>query len=221
MSTLRLFSYWRSSASWRVRIALHHKRIPFEYVAVHLVEGQQRSDEHRARNPMAQVPALELELSGRRVIVAQSLAILELLEEQFPEPALLPRDPYLRARARELAEIVNAGIQPHQNLTPMQRIDALSPGAGKANAKHWNEVGLAAYEARARDVAGRFSVGDAPTFADCCLVPQLYGARRFGVEDLEQRYPTLLRIEAACAELPAFRAAHPDAQPDAPPAAQP
>lgn len=214
--TIKLYSYWRSSASWRVRIALRLKGVAFEYVPVHLVQREQKAGEHHARNPMEQVPALELELGGRRVYVAQSLAILELLEELHPAPALLPADPYLRARARELAEIVNAGIQPHQNLTPMQRIDELSTGAGKAHAKHFNEVGLAALEERTKEVAGRFCVGDSPTFADLCLVPQLYSARRFGIEDLEARCPTLLRIESACGELAAFRDAHPDAQPDAP-----
>ena len=214
--TIKLYNYWRSSASWRVRSALHLKGIAFEYVSVHLVEGEQRAADHHARNPMDQVPALELELGGRRVVVAQSIAILELLEELHPEPALLPRDPYLRARTRELAEIVNAGIQPHQNLTPMARIDALSAGAGKLHARHFNEVGLAAYEARAKDTAGRFSVGDSPTLADLCLIPQIYSARRFEVPDLESRFPLLMRIEAECNALPAFRAAHPDAQPDAP-----
>ena len=217
MST-KLYNYWRSSASWRVRGALHLKGIAFEYVPVHLVEGEQRSAAHHERNPMDQVPALQLELPGRGpVVVAQSMAILELLEELHPEPALLPRDPFLRARARELAEIVNAGIQPHQNLTPMRRIDTLREGAGKLHAQHFNEVGLAAYEVRAKDTAGRFSVGDTPTIADLFLVPQLYSARRFEVPDLESRFPLLTRIEAACAALPAFQAAHPDAQPDAPP----
>jgi maleylpyruvate isomerase len=214
--TIRLYNYWRSSASWRVRIALYFKGIPFEYVPVHLARGEQHSDAHRARNPMAQVPVLEIELDGTRRLLGQSLAILELLEERLPDPALLPKDPFLRARARELAEMVNAGIQPHQNLTPMKRIDALAEGAGAAHARHFNEVGLAALEERVRETAGRFCVGDQPTFADLCLVPQIYSARRFGVSDLEARCPTLLRIEAACNALPAFQEAHPDRQPDAP-----
>jgi maleylpyruvate isomerase len=213
---MKLYNYWRSSASWRVRIALHIKGLVFEYVPVHLVQREQKSLDHHARNPMEQVPALELELGGQRVLVAQSIAILELLEELYPNPALLPADPYLRARTRELAEIVNSGIQPHQNLSPMQRIDELAPQAGKAHAKHFNELGLAAFEERVRDIAGRFCVGDAPTFADLCLIPQLNAARRMGVEDLEARCPTLLRIEAACNELPAFRDSQPDTQPDAP-----
>ncbi len=215
---MKLYNYWRSSASWRVRIALAHKGLAYEYVALDLVKdgGEHRADAHRARNPMAQVPALELEVGGQTRIIAQSIAILELLEELHPEPALLPRDPYLRARARELAEIVNAGIQPHQNLTPMRRIDALREGAGKAHAIHFNEEGLAAYEARAASVAGRFSIGDAPSLADVCLVPQLASARRFGVERIEERWPLLARIDRACAELPAFAGAVPEAQPDAP-----
>lgn len=214
--TMKLYNYWRSSASWRVRTALALKGLEYEYVAVHLAQGEQRSADHHARNPMDQVPALELDVNGQRVVVSQSIAIIELLDELHPEPALLPRDPYLRARARELAEIVNAGIQPHQNLAPMGRIDALQQGAGKLHAQHFNELGLAAYEARAKDVAGRFSVGDTPTVADLCLVPQLNAARRFEVPELESRFPLLVRIEAACLAHPAFQAAHPDAQPDAP-----
>ncbi|AKF08015.1 maleylacetoacetate isomerase [Sandaracinus amylolyticus] len=212
---MKLYNYWRSSASWRVRTALALKGLSYEYVPVHIAQGEQRSAEHHARNPMDQVPALELEVNGERVVVSQSIAIIELLDELHPEPALLPRDPYLRCRARELAEIVNSGIQPHQNLAPMARMDALQAGAGRAHARHFNELGLAAYEARAKDVAGRFSVGDSPTIADLCLVPQLNAARRFEVPDLEARFPLLIRVEAACLALPAFQQAHPDAQQDA------
>lgn len=214
-STIRLFNYWRSSASWRVRIALGLKGIEYEYVPVHLVKdgGQQHGVEHKARNPMEQVPALELEIGGTRRLVAQSVAILELLEELYPSPALLPKDPYLRARARELTELVNAGIQPHQNLTPTGRLDAVRPGLGKEHARHFNTVGLQALEARAQETAGRFLVGDAPSFADLCLVPQMYSARRFEADI--SGLALLLRVEAACAELPAFAAAHPDKQPDA------
>ena len=214
--TMKLFSYWRSSASWRVRIALHLKGLAFEYVPVKLLEGEQRAASHRGRNPMEQVPALEIELGGTPRLVAQSIAILELLEELHPEPPILPRDPFLRARARELAEIVNSGIQPHQNIGPTARIDALRAGAGKESAIHFNEVGLGALEERARETAGRFLVGDRPTIADLCLVPQLASARRFGVTDVEGRFPLLVRVEAACAALPAFAAALPENQPDAP-----
>jgi maleylpyruvate isomerase len=205
--TIRLYNYWRSSASWRVRIALGLKGLAYEYVTVHLVKdgGQQRSAEHHARNPMEQVPTIELTIDGKRRMVGQSIAILELLDELYPETPIYPRDPYLRARTRELVEIVNSGIQPHQNLTPMARIEA--------HAKHFNQVGLAAFEERVADIAGKFCVGDTPTAADICLFPQLYSARRFEADVTP--FTRLLEIEKACAALDAFSAAHPDRQPDA------
>lgn len=211
---MRLFNYWRSSASYRVRIALGIKGIAYEYVPVHLVKKEQLSGAHHARNPMEQIPALELEIDGKTRVVAQSLAILEMLEELHPSPALLPKDTFLRCRARELAELVNAGIQPHQNMTPMARIDALSAGAGRASATHYNEVGLAAFEERVKETAGTYCIGEAPSFADLCLVPQLYSARRFEI-DVAARFPTLHRIDAALAQIPGVAAAHPDRQPDA------
>src|SRR6185295_1418465 len=120
---LRLYGYWRSSTSWRVRIALGHKGLAYEYVPVHLVRagGEQRSEQHRSRNPMQQVPVLELD-DGAPLQLTQSIAILEFLEERWPEPPLLPGDHLARARARALAEIVNSGIQPLQNLTVMQEL---------------------------------------------------------------------------------------------------
>ncbi len=213
--TYRLFNYFRSSASQRIRIALYHKNIPFEYVSVHLVHGggEQKKDEYVARNPMAQVPTLEVVENGVTSWLSQSIAVLEYLEEKHPEPAMLPEDAILRARVRELSELVNAGIQPHQNLTPIARIDALSPGAGRAHAKLHNEIGLAALEKRVLETAGKFCVGDQLTFADACLIPQLAAARRFEVD--VRAYPTLLAIEAYCETLPAFQKAAPAAQPDA------
>lgn len=214
-TNLRLHNYFRSSASYRVRIALGLKGLSYEYVPVHLVRdgGEQKKPAHHAQNPMEQVPTLEFELDGHRRVVAQSVAILELLDELFPEPPLYPRDPFLRARTRELVELVNSGIQPHQNLTPLARLDAISKGAGRAHAQHHNRVGLAAYEERVQETVGRFSVGDAVSAADLCLVPQLATARRYEI-DLAP-YPTLTAIEARCLELPAFQAAAPSAQPDA------
>jgi maleylpyruvate isomerase len=214
---MRLYGYWRSSSSWRVRIALHLKGIAFDYVPVHLLHegGEHRRDDHRARNPMEQVPVLELVTpDGQRWHLAQSLAILEYLEEVKPDPPLLPRDPLQRARVRELAEIVNAGVQPFQNLAVQQHVKELG-GDPAAWTRHYVGKGLAALEARARVTAGRYLVGDEVSFADACLVPQLYSARRFGVE--LTACPTLVRIDAALAELPAFQAAHADRQPDAQP----
>ncbi|MCS6856264.1 MAG: maleylacetoacetate isomerase [Sandaracinaceae bacterium] len=211
---LRLYNYYRSSASYRVRIALAFKGIPYEYVPVHLIRGggEQRSSEHHARNPMEQVPALEFTWRGERRVIAQSVAIIEFLEELFPEPPLFPRDPFWRARARELVEIINSGIQPHQNLTPTRMIDALVPGAGLKHAQHFNRIGLQALEERVRESAGRYAIGDEITVADVFIVPQLTSARRFEV-DLSP-YPTLLAIEANLASHPAFESARPERQPD-------
>jgi maleylpyruvate isomerase len=214
-TTYTLFNYWRSSASWRVRTALNLKGIAYEYVAVHIGEGKQFEGSYRERNPMQQVPTLAVSDARGTHFLAQSIAILEFLEEMHPEPALLPKDAFLRARVRELAEAVNAGIQPHQNLKPMGLLEKAQPGIGKAHAVHHNEVGLEALERRVQETKGRFCVGDSPTFADICLVPQLYSARRFGVTDVAERFPTLVGIEANCLALEAFSKARPDAQPDA------
>jgi len=208
---MRLYSYFRSSSTWRVRIALAWKQIPHDYTAIHLLERMQAAPEHLARSPMGKVPVLELD-DGR--VLTESMAILDYLEETHPEPPLLPRDPYLRARARMLAEMVNSGIQPYQNLTVLRHVKAHG-GDEKAWAKHWIAAGIAALETAVQPTAGRFCVGDAPSFADLYLVPQLAHARRFGVDVAPA--PTLVRIEAACAALPAFQAARPEAQPDASP----
>jgi maleylpyruvate isomerase len=210
---LVLHNYWRSSASHRVRIGLGLKRLPYEYVAVDITRGSQFAEAHRARSPLGQVPVLEItEDDGGRRALAQSLPILEYLDERWPEEPILPRDPYLRARARMLAEIVNSGIQPLQNLSTTNRIKELG-GDVAAWVRGAIGPGLAAFARTAAETAGAFCVGDAPTIADCCLVPQLASARRFGVDlaGLE----ALLEIEARCLALPAFASAAPDQQPDA------
>ncbi|MFP4599516.1 MAG: maleylacetoacetate isomerase [Persicimonas sp.] len=212
---MKLYSYWRSSSSWRVRMALAFKGVDYDYEPIHLLEqgGVQHSDEHRRRNAMEQVPVLEVDIDGTTRHLAQSMAILEFIEEAFPEPALLPEDPFLRARSRQLAETVNSGIQPLQNLLLLQRLGS----SFDVNAKQWCAPfiadGLRAYEALAEEVAGEFSVGDQPTFADLCLIPQMYNARRFEVDmsDME----LLLRIEQNVQAMAVFDQAHPDQQPDA------
>ena len=211
---LALYSYWRSSSSWRVRIALHLKGVAFESRAVDLREGAQFSDAHRARNPTAQVPVLEVEQLGQVHHLAQSMAILEWLDERFPTPSILPGSDYDRARVRALAEQVNSGVQPYQNLAVLKWLKGRQPGLETEWVKHWLAGGLTALESAVARGAGRFCHGDAVTIADLYLVPQLYGARRFGV-DLSG-CPTLVRIEAACREVAAFRLAEPEAQPDAP-----
>jgi maleylpyruvate isomerase len=199
-----------------VRIALHIKGVPFERRVVNLSPdaGEQHRDAFGALNPLRQVPVFIPDLpdgAGARPLT-QSMAIIELLEEQFPEPPLLPADPWRRARARQLAEMVNAGIQPLQNLSVLQHLQSIGADANEW-ARHFIARGLAALEAASQETEGTFLVGDAPTLADLYLVPQMYNARRWAV-DLGP-FPTLVRVEAACAALPAFAAAHPDVQSDA------
>ena len=211
---MKLFSYWRSSASWRVRIALGHKGLSYELVTLDIrKEGgqQQRSHEHLLRNPSGQVPALEI-APGR--YLGQSLAILEYLEERYPDKPLLPKDPYARAKARQLAEIVNSGIQPFQNLAPAAFLRDESKIDPMPFTRHFITEGLRAMETLAKETAGRFLVGDEPSFADVCLIPQLATSRRHGVAVDE--YPILRRAEAAAEAIESWRAAHPDRQPDAP-----
>jgi maleylpyruvate isomerase len=214
--TLRLFAYWRSSCSWRVRIGLGLKRLSYETRAVDLLAGEQHADAHRARSPLGQVPVLEVEEDGRTLRLVQSMAILEWLEERFPEPPLLPADLEGRARVRALAEHVNSGIQPLQNAIVLRMLKERQPGWEGEWARFYIGRGLSALERAVGDGrAGRFCHGDAPGLADCYLVPQLHNARRFGI-DLAP-FPTLCRIEEACGALAAFQAAHADRQPDAPP----
>jgi maleylacetoacetate isomerase len=211
---LVLRGYWRSSSSWRVRIALHWKGLPFANVPVHLVQdgGRQHHADHRALNPLREVPVLLVD----GVPLTQSMAILEYLEEAHPEPALLPKDSVDRAKVRQLAEVVNSGIQPVQNLRVMQKLGrdhGWEKPAQLAWSRHWIAYGFTALEALVAESRGAFCVGDAVSFADLCLVPQLYNARRFAV-DLAA-CPNLLAVEKNLEALPAFAAAHPDQQPDA------
>ncbi|HEU4728813.1 MAG TPA: maleylacetoacetate isomerase [Kofleriaceae bacterium] len=211
---LVLHNYWRSSASHRVRIGLGLKGLAFEYVAIDVRGGAQDREAYRALNPMAQVPTLEITGDdGARYSLTQSLAILEYLDERWPDPPILPGEPYLRARARMLAEIVNAGIQPMQNTKTIRRIKQLG-GDDAAWARPFIADGLAAFARLAEDTAGAFCIGDSPTIADICLVPQLGAARRYGVE-LGPALDRLLAIEARCLALPAFANAMPEQQPDA------
>lgn len=210
---LVLHNYWRSSASHRVRIGLGLKQLAYEYVPINIVKRDQHADAYRVKNPMAQVPTLEVtEDDGTVRAVTQSLPILEYLDERWPTPAILPSDVYLRARTRILAEIINSGIQPLQNLTTTKQVTAFG-GDAAVWPKSFIADGLAAFERAARETAGTFCVGDAPTIADCCLIPQLASARRFGV-DLT-KHDLLLGIEQRCLALPAFADAMPDRQPDA------
>lgn len=222
---LVLHNYWRSSASYRVRIGLGLKELAYAYEVVNIVApdageggvaGAQHASDYKAKNPMAQVPTLEIiEGDGRRHFLAQSLPILEYLDERWPEVPILPRGPdalEARAHARALAELINSGIQPLQNLSTTNRVAALG-GEVKPWVQGFIASGLAALEAAVAAHMGTYAVGDAPGIADCFLVPQLYAARRFAVA--LDPFPRLRAIEAACDALPAFTAAHPDRQPDA------
>jgi maleylacetoacetate isomerase len=211
----RLYSYWRSSAAWRVRIGLHLKGIDCEIIPVHLLRdgGQQHSNEYKAHNPQQLVPTL---LHGERTL-HQSLAILEYLEETWPSPPLLPTDTTGRARVRALAQVVACDIHPINNLRVLQYLEReySVPQASRDNwVRHWVGEGFAALETLLNEPAtGIFCHGNTPTLADCCLIPQVYNARRFGVD--MAAFPLISRIEAACLALPAFFDTRPEAQADA------
>lgn len=206
-----LYSYFRSSCSWRVRIVLEWKGIEYEYKATHLLEdgGHQNSEIYKAINPMAQVPALVL---NGNTCLSQSIAIIEYLEEAYPEKPLMPKDTLMRFQVREICEIIGSGIQPMQNLSVLKQFEAEKQ---KAWGAQWNVKGLTALETKLKGRSGKYCVGDEVTLADCCLVPQLYHARRFEVN--MEAFPTLLEIEANLAKLEPFYKAHADRQPDSPP----
>ncbi len=212
---MKLYDYFRSSAAYRVRIALGLKGVAVERAFVHLRKGVQREAAYLARNPHGLVPALELD-DGR--LLTQSMAIIEFLDETVPSPPLLPRGAENRARVRGLALAIVADIHPIDNLRVLQYLSR-ELGADEATRDrwyaHWIDTGLTALESEVASDArtGRFCHGDAPTLADCCLVPQLANARRVALD--VAKYPTLARIESACLALEAFAAAAPARQPDA------
>jgi maleylpyruvate isomerase len=214
---VRLFNYWRSSCSYRVRLALAHKGLAYEYVAVNLATGEQHQPAHRARTPSGAVPVLEVEEGGARHLLAQSVGILEDLEERHPEVPLLPRGAVERAQVRALVEAINSGLQPFHNMSTLNHVKTELHADPRAWAEHFVRAGLSALEKQATATAGRFLFGDAFTLADCCLLPQLYAARRFASFDAAA-FPTLARVEASGLALPACALARPEAQPDAVPA---
>ncbi len=215
--SLQLFSYWRSSAAYRVRIGLNLKGLAHDIVPVHLLHdgGQQHSDVYRSINPQQLVPVLG---HGNRRL-SQSLAILEYLDEVWPTPPLLPSTSRERHRVRALSQLVACDIHPLNNLRVLQYFERewnVPQPERDEWVRHWILEGFAAAEAMVAEhpSTGTFCEGNTPSMADCCLIPQVYNARRFGV-DMAQ-FPTLQRIEATCLELPAFDAARPERQPDAP-----
>ena len=216
MSELVLYSYWRSSAAYRVRIGLNLKSLPYTQKNVHLLRdgGEQRSAAYRAMNPQALVPTLQ----HGNLVLSQSLAILEYLDEIHPASALLPDDAAGRACVRALAQLVACDIHPLNNLRVGQYLKAeytLDQATVEEWMRHWMREGFAAMEAMLAqsEQNGAFCHGDTPTLADICLIPQLYNAHRFGLD--MAAYPTLAAIEARALALPAFEAARPENQPDA------
>ncbi|HEX8307723.1 MAG TPA: maleylacetoacetate isomerase [Allosphingosinicella sp.] len=207
MTRPRLFDYFRSSACYRVRIALNVKGVDYEAVPVNLVEGGQKGPEYRAVNPQGLIPALEID--GR--LLTQSLAIVEYLDSTRPEPALVPAGAAGAAHVRAMALAVACDIHPLNNLRVLKYLSGPLGQPQEARDSwygHWVGEGFAALEAMAAPRAGRFLFGDSATLADICLVPQMFNARRFEVP-LDD-YPTLVRVDKEACGLEAFAAAHPD-----------
>ncbi len=208
MTKTTLFDYYRSSASYRVRIALNLKKVSYKSIPVNLAEGAQKAAEYRSRNPQSFVPMLEMD--GQRI--TQSLAIIDYLDAAIPEPELVPADPAQRAHVLALALAVACDIHPLNNLRVLKY---LTGPLGQDEAvrdewyRHWVLEGLSALEAMAEPHAGRFLFGDQPGLADICLIPQLYNARVRAGLTLDE-FPLLRRVESEAAKLEAFAAAHPD-----------
>jgi len=214
---LTLYGYWRSSAAYRVRIALNLKGLAYRQVPVHLVRdgGEQNGEAYQALNPQGLVPLLVDEENGGAPI-AQSLAIIEYLEEIFPVPAILPADPVERAQVRAVALHLACDVHPLNNLRVLQYLGrelGVDDAAKNAWYRHWVAAGLAAVEQGMAAYGDTFSLGTRPGYLEACLIPQVYNARRFDC-DLDA-YPRILALTARCEALEAFRHAAPDAQPDA------
>ena len=209
---MKLHGYFRSSAAYRVRIALNLKGLSTEHLPHHLRKGEQCAPTYLAINPQGLVPALE---DDAGTVLTQSLAIIEWLDESHPNPPLLPKDPLRRAKVRAFALAIACDIHPVQNLKVLARLRQL--GLAEETVTEWaawaNREGLSACEALIANEKGPFCFGAAPTMADLCLVPQLANARRFGVD--VSTYPRLLEAEAAATAMKAFADAAPDKQPDA------
>ena len=208
---MKLYTYFRSSAAYRVRIALNLKELPYEMISIHLTKdgGKHQTPEYRAVNPQMRVPALELS-NGDRIL--QSLAIIEYLDEVFPEPALLPADAIDRAHVRAVAQIVACDIHPLNNLVTLNALKKL--GHDQATVDEWYRswvlAGFEAIETLLKP--GPYAFGSRVTLADICLVPQIFNARRFKTP--LDAFPKILAVEEACAKLPAFEKARPENQPD-------
>ncbi len=210
---MKLYTYFRSSAAFRVRIALNLKGLKYQPVFVHLAKGEHRKPEYAKVNAQALVPTLELD-DGTRL--NQSLAIIEFLEEKHPNPALLPKDALARSRVRSLSYLIASEIHPLNNMRVLQHLkNALGQSQEQIDTwyRHWIADGLAKLEAELSGGKGKYSHGESPTMADCCLVPQIFNAKRYNC-DLAP-YPRTMHVFEQCMKLEAFDTAQPAKQPDA------
>lgn len=205
---LKLYSYWRSSASYRIRIVLECKELEYKYIPIDIVNGQNKSDEFLEENPLGQVPVLVTD----EVTLTQSLAIMSYLEAKYPECSLIPKDLKMMGKMWEICEIVNSGIQPFQNLPILNKLETLG-----VNRIEWGQKiitdGFQAIEKILETTAGTYSIGNELSLADACLLPQVYSSRRFQV-NLEA-FPIIKRVSDTLYQLPSFVRAHPEYQPDA------
>jgi maleylacetoacetate isomerase len=200
----KLYHYWRSSSSWRVRMALEYKKIPFSAVAVGLLNGESESPEHLKRNPAGFVPVLETSDGN---YLTESLAIIRYLEELYPTPSLLPGTALDHARIWALAETINSGTHPLQNI-PVMQLHSSDPAEQKKWSQHWIRNGLEIFETLSAKTAGKFSHGDQFSIADVCLIPQCYNAARYEVDF--RQFPTIARVYDACFGLECQKKSHPD-----------
>lgn len=209
---MKLYTYYRSSSAYRVRIALNHKRIAYEHCAVNLLKREQRGEDYLALNPQGLVPALQ---TDEGELITQSTAIIEWLDTAYPETPLLPNDELQRAKVRALVNIIACDIQPLNNLRVLNYLSndlAVSDEQKNAWYQHWISAGFGALEAQLGESG--YCYGETISMVDVYLIPQVYNALRFNTN--MANYPNITRIYAACNELEAFKAAHPDQQPDKP-----
>lgn len=215
MNMIKLFSYFRSSAAYRVRIALNLKELPYDYEMIHLLRsgGEQHSNEYKNINPLKLVPTL---IDGEHVL-SQSLAIIEYLEEKFTDTfSLLPEDLEQRSYVRQLSQIISCDIHPINNLRVLKYLNEelnVCDEGKKAWYAHWIKLGFDAFEEQLTKTAGQFCVGEQPTIADCCLIPQVYNALRFKINI--DNYPKIQNVYQHCMSIHAFKKAMPENQPDA------